>query len=95
VTIDDTDLKQRLRLAQEKIARLEREIEDLNDLRETLREILTRPIQDDPQIREWVDWSRNAVELVKAKERMQPTKKSPAVHRAELTRLWAAERGRS
>ena len=91
MTMEDSDLKARLRLAQEKILRLEREIEDLNDLRETLRAILnSRPVQEDPTIQRWIDWSRNAVDLMRAKQRTQP-KKSPAVRRAEMARLWAAK----
>ena len=92
MNMDDTDLKARLRLAQEKIARLQMEVEELLDMRDLLRElILTRPIKDDPKTKEWVDWSRNAVTLMKAKQRKDSAKKSPAVHRAEMARLWSAK----
>lgn len=74
--IEDQDLHERLQLAQEKIVRLEREIEDLNDLRMTLARILNRE--------QFHVYSQ-------AMSRLE-TKKSPADRRAEMTRLWAAER---
>jgi len=66
--MEDGDLRQRLRLAQEKIVRLEQENAELLDMREMLRALI----------------------LVMEIRGVQ--KKSPAERRAEMTRLWAAER---
>ena len=72
MTMEDSDLKQRLRLAQEKIAKQAMEIEELLDMRSLImvlaKEIAARPTAQ---------------------------KKSPAERRAEMTRLWAAERNKS
>ena len=67
MTMEDGDLKQRLRLAQEKIIRLEQENAELLDMRDLL--------------------------MVLAKVMQHPIrpKKSPAVRRAEMARLWAAK----
>jgi len=80
MTMEDSDLRQRLRLAREKIAMLQMEVEELTDMRDLLREIL-RQIEGTVELRLY--------------QRRQRQKKSPAERRAEMTRLWAAERNKS